>query len=82
MANPEHLAILKQGAAVWNQWRQENWPDLMRPDLRGATLNRMDLRKVKLTQQILGRERSRERLLKKNASVVKLFCSPSGSMTR
>ena len=24
MANPEHLAILKQGVWVWNNWRDEN----------------------------------------------------------
>lgn len=24
MANPEHLAILKQGVKVWNEWREEN----------------------------------------------------------
>ena len=24
MANPEHLAILKQGAEVWNDWRKNN----------------------------------------------------------
>jgi hypothetical protein len=24
MANPEHLAILKQGVEVWNKWRDEN----------------------------------------------------------
>lgn len=27
MANPEHLAILKQGVKAWNRWRSEN-PDL------------------------------------------------------
>ncbi len=24
MANPEHLAILKQGVEVWNEWRKRN----------------------------------------------------------
>jgi hypothetical protein len=33
MANPEHLAILKQGVEVWNRWREEN-PDVD-PDLTG-----------------------------------------------
>lgn len=27
MANPEHVEILKQGAEVWNEWREEN-PDV------------------------------------------------------
>ena len=36
MANPEHLAILKQGVAAWNAWREQN-PDVG-PDLDGADL--------------------------------------------
>lgn len=24
MANPEHLAILKQGVEIWNKWRIKN----------------------------------------------------------
>ncbi len=24
MANPEHLAILKQGVELWNKWRDEH----------------------------------------------------------
>jgi hypothetical protein len=24
MANPEHLKILKQGAGIWNAWRNEH----------------------------------------------------------
>jgi len=31
MANPEHVKILKQGAEVWNKWREIN-PDI-KPDL-------------------------------------------------
>jgi hypothetical protein len=30
MANEEHLAILRQGVAVWNAWREAN-PDIQ-PD--------------------------------------------------
>jgi hypothetical protein len=37
MANPEHLAILKQGVEVWNKWREEN-PGI-KPDLIGADLS-------------------------------------------
>ena len=32
MANDEHVALLKQGVAAWNAWRNEN-PDIV-PDLR------------------------------------------------
>ena len=35
MANPEHLAILKQGVEQWNKWREEHAEEL-RPDLSGA----------------------------------------------
>jgi uncharacterized protein YjbI with pentapeptide repeats len=46
MANPEHLAILKQGVEVWNKWRIENKeviPDLIGADLVGADLIEFDL---------------------------------------
>ena len=36
MANPEHLEIFKQGAEVWNEWRDEH-SDLI-PDLSEANL--------------------------------------------
>lgn len=41
MANEEHLAILKQGVAKWNQWRAENpdtAPDLSHTNLTGADI--------------------------------------------
>jgi uncharacterized protein YjbI with pentapeptide repeats len=41
MANDEHVALLKQGVAAWNSWRNENAnirPDLGGADLRGANL--------------------------------------------
>lgn len=41
MANKEHLRILKQGVAIWNQWRMEN-PHIQ-PDLSGANLNETGL---------------------------------------
>ena len=44
MANPEHLAILKQGVKVWNQWRNEN--SEIEPDLSQCCLQNLDLRKV------------------------------------
>jgi hypothetical protein len=36
MANDEHVALLKQGVAAWNAWRDKN-PNI-RPDLSGANL--------------------------------------------
>lgn len=36
MANPEHLAILKQGVKAWNAWREHGSPS--RPDLSDADL--------------------------------------------
>lgn len=41
MANPEHVAILKQGVEVWNEWRAAN-PDVI-PDLSDAHLENLDL---------------------------------------
>jgi hypothetical protein len=41
VANPEHLAKLKEGVESWNQWRKENpsiQPDLVDADLRDADL--------------------------------------------
>jgi uncharacterized protein YjbI with pentapeptide repeats len=46
LANPEHLAILKQGVEVWNQWRARG---LVEPDLRGAKLKGRDLVRADLT---------------------------------
>ncbi len=43
MANPEHLAILKQGVEIWNQWREENGGDDLEPDFSGANLQNADL---------------------------------------
>jgi hypothetical protein len=46
MANPEHLAILKQRVEVWNGWREAQpgtYPDLSRADLKGMNLKEADL---------------------------------------
>jgi uncharacterized protein YjbI with pentapeptide repeats len=48
MANPEHLAILKQGVKVWNRWRLDN-PEIL-PDLRFARLLGADLYEANLGQ--------------------------------
>jgi hypothetical protein len=47
MANDKHVAILKNGAASWNAWRDEN-PNI-RPDLTEATLLRAELYRANLT---------------------------------
>lgn len=39
MANKEHLAILRQGVEVWNQWRKDN-PNLI-PELDEANLEKI-----------------------------------------
>jgi len=46
MANPEHLAILKQGVGVWNEWRKKN-PKLV-PDLTETDLSKLDLHRYYL----------------------------------
>ena len=51
MANPEHLAILKDAIdkgdiSIWNQWRENN--DVARPDLREVDLRRANLGEIDL----------------------------------
>jgi TIR domain/Pentapeptide repeats (8 copies) len=53
MANPEHLAILRQGVEAWNEWRSAK-PDV-RPDLYEADLRQADLSKADLHETLLGR---------------------------
>jgi hypothetical protein len=48
MANDEHVALLKQGVAAWNAWRDEN-PDIY-PNLREANLNDANLDGANLTE--------------------------------
>ena len=48
MANEEHLLILKQGVEVWNRWREQN--PTVAPDLSGAELIDVDLRRANLTR--------------------------------
>jgi hypothetical protein len=46
MANDEHVALLKQGVAAWNKWRDENpstRPNLYKADLSGANLMEANL---------------------------------------
>ena len=56
MADPEQVAILKQGVKTWNNWRGENLKaeidlsgtDLSGADLSGADLGDVDLREANL----------------------------------
>jgi hypothetical protein len=52
VANNEHLAVLRHGVEVWNEWRDQNSgmaPDLRQADLKGAQLRRADFSKADLT---------------------------------
>ena len=68
MANREQLAILKQGVAAWNQWREANpdiQPDLNGLNLRGAKLsginfNSANLRFITLSRADLSHAKLRE----------------------
>jgi len=53
VANPEHLAVLRQGAAIWNEWRASS-PN-SRPDLVEANLRAADLGRANLSGANLGR---------------------------
>lgn len=51
MANPEHLAKLKEGVEAWNKWRKDNPEikrDLTEANLFGANLRRADLAEANL----------------------------------
>jgi hypothetical protein len=48
MADPEHLELLKQGAEVWNKWREAEF--YAKPNLRNADLRAIDLSKVSLEE--------------------------------
>ncbi|MEH2355948.1 pentapeptide repeat-containing protein [Nostoc sp.] len=51
MANEEHLAILRQGVEVWNQWRKKNSNVI--PDLSKANFSKYDFSKIDLSKAIL-----------------------------
>jgi uncharacterized protein YjbI with pentapeptide repeats len=53
MANPEHLAKLKEGVEMWNRWRAEH-SEIVNPDLREAPLYKADLRGADLREADLG----------------------------
>ena len=58
----EHVALLKQGAATWNAWRDEN-PRVRLPDLREAILTHTDLRRANLRRANLCEADLREAIL-------------------
>ena len=53
MANPEHLAKLKEGVEVWNAWRAEN--EGVRVDLSDANLRRANLTGALMIEEGKGR---------------------------
>ena len=56
MGNEEHLAILRQGVEVWNQWRRNNpdtHPELSEANLINADLYKPNLRWADLTRSNL-----------------------------
>ncbi len=67
MANPEHLAKLKEGVEVWNAWRAENkrvWVDLIEADLNRANLYGANLGGADLDTKTEGLERKPCRVLR------------------
>jgi DnaJ-domain-containing protein 1 len=66
MADEEHLAILKKGVEVWNEWRRENpdiIPDLGGTDLSGINLDGFDLHQAALWNSFFGGSSLRGALL-------------------
>ena len=51
MANPEHVAKLKEGAEAWNAWREasDETPDLSGAEIYGDSLDEYDLRSSDLS---------------------------------
>jgi hypothetical protein len=76
VANEEHLKILRQGVAAWNDWRKKN-PEL-RPDLGGARFTDENLRGADLhaanlyTAELLGANLWKANLREANLDSVEL----------
>ncbi len=51
MADSDHVSKIKQGAAAWNRWREEE-PDVL-PDLGWANLNGLNLDGVVFAKSVL-----------------------------
>lgn len=63
MAKREDLAVLRQGAQVWNEWRRENRQVV--PDLKGAYLRRARLEGVNLSKTLLFETNLRRAVLRR-----------------
>jgi len=71
LANPEHLAKLKEGVEPWDQWREQN-PEV-KPDLSGADLYWANLSEANLERADLrGADLRRADLRRANLSGAKL----------
>ncbi len=77
MANPEQLALLKQGVEAWNEWRSGNYETQV--DLSHANLPRANLRQVKLIEaKLVGADLSQADLSQanlRNANLINANCS-------
>jgi len=73
MANPEHVAILRQGVETWNEWRRRNRHLNIVPDLAGANLSNTPLFDAALNGAILdGADFTRAGLIGANLRGAKL----------
>ena len=84
MANEEQVAILKQGADLWNTWREQHpqiainliGADLRRDDLRAANLCEASLIGAGLDgSNLQGADLSKANLVRANLSAAKLHRS-------
>ena len=53
MASDEHVALLKQGVAAWNAWRDQSpdiRPDLTKANLANSTIGSSSLNDAKLSR--------------------------------
>ena len=83
VANDEHLGLLRQGTAAWNEWRERN-PD-QKPDLseailsavvKGATLREVDQPRADLSWVNLPEWTSELRTLPGRTSAARTFAQP------